>query len=119
MKRALLLASLILATAFPSFAQTTFYYPQVADGVLGGIVWRTTIFITNPAASGTGLATGSITFTKSDGTTFNLSFVNESGQPMGSGNTIGFQIAGGQTRKFISTGGQAYQGGYATVTSTA
>jgi hypothetical protein len=117
MKRALLVASLILASAFTSFAQNTFYYPQVADGVLGGVIWRTTIFLTNPASSGT--ASGNIEFTKSDGSAFVVAFRDQAGNTVGAGNSIPFQIGPGQTRKFVSSGASAYQGGYATVTSNA
>ena len=117
MKRAFFVVSLILAGALTSFAQTTFYYPQVADGVLNGVIWKTTIFLTNPAATGTSTASGVIEFTRSNGAPFTMSFTNESGQPAGSGNQIPFQIAGGQTRKYVSAGTAAYSGGWATVTS--
>ena len=117
MKRAFFVVSLILAGALTSFAQTTFYYPQVANGVLGGEIWKTTIFLTNPAPTNTSLASGVIEFTTSGGAAFNLSVISESGCPVGSGNMIPFQIAGGQTCKYQSTGAGGYSGGFATVTS--
>jgi len=99
-------------------AQTTFYFPQVANGVQGGgLSWKTTIFITNPAAAGSNTASGTITFTTSSGTAFNLSFVDSDGAAVGSGNTIPFQIAGGQTRQFVSSGGGDLASGFATVSS--
>jgi hypothetical protein len=123
MKRVLCACVFVFSVAATSFGQTTFYYPHVANGVLGGTVWKTTIFLTNPAATGTATASGTITFTKDDansnaaGSPFTISFIDENGNPTGSGNTLSFQIAGGQSRKFTSTGTGTYAGGFATVTS--
>src|SRR5262245_44911221 len=115
MKRAFLSLVFLLISAVICSAQTTSYFPQVADG--GG--WRTTLLITNPASNGSNLASVTITFTKSAGTAFNLSFVDSSGTPVGGGNTLGFQVAGGQTRKFVSIGaGAATDVGFGTMTST-
>src|SRR4030095_15272795 len=115
MKRAFLFLVFFFVSAMVCQAQTTLYFPQVADG--GG--WRTTILITNPAANGSNLASVTITFTKSNGTAFNLAFVDSSGTPVGGGNTLGLQVAGGQTRKFVSIGaGAATDVGFGTVTST-
>ena len=59
-----------------------------------------------------------VTFTKSSGAAFNLSFKDSSGTPVGGGSTLGFQVAGGQTRKFVSTGaGAATDVGFGTITS--
>jgi len=52
------------------------------------------------------------------GTAMNVNFVDETGAPAGSGNTIPFQIAGGGSKKFTSTGAGAFSGGFATVNST-
>jgi len=123
MKRVFLVCVLILSSAVISFGQNTFYFAHVVNGNAGG-VWKTTIFLTNPAVAGTATSSGSITLTQDNpslpaaGSAMNVSWVNESGQSVGSGNTIPFQIAGGQTRKFISTGTGAFAGGFATVTST-
>jgi len=125
MKRVVLTLLWIVTATVICSAQTIFYYPHIVNGVLGGVILKTTIFITNPAATGTGLASGSITFMKDDpvlsgpGTPFNLTFTDETGQPAGSGNTIPFQIAGGQTRKFTSSGAGTYAGGLAIVSSNA
>jgi hypothetical protein len=126
----------ILLVTVTSFGQTTFYYPHVVNGDLGGgLVWKTTIFLTNPAAMGTSTASGSITFMKehptnpaASGTPFAISFVDDQNQPVTSnGNTIPFQIAPGATLKLTSTGTGAYAnasqpngtggGGFAIVTS--
>src|SRR5262245_1347445 len=115
MKRAFLFLVFLFASAMVCSAQTTLYFPQVADG--GG--WRTTLLITNSAAPSTNLANVTITFTKSTGAAFNLSFVDSSGTPVGGGNTLGFQVAGGQTRKFVSIGASAATDvGFGTVTSS-
>src|SRR5438093_2060725 len=124
MKRIPLTVFWVLAVTVICSAQTTFYYPHVANGVLGANIWKTTIFLTNPAASGT--ASGTITFTKdtsvlgSAGSVFSsIAFVDQDGAPAGSGGTITFSIAGGQTRKYTSSGTGEYGGGFATVVTTA
>jgi hypothetical protein len=123
MKRVLLVCVFVVSFAAIASAQTTFYYPHVANGVLGGTVWKTTIFLTNPAAVNTATASGSITFFRDNsnpaaaGSAFNISVVDDAGNPVGSGNTVPFQIAGGQTRKFVTTGSGAYAGGFAVVSS--
>jgi len=100
MKRLPFVCVLIVASSALCFGQN-FYYPHVANGVLGGTVWKTTIFLINPAATGTATASGSVSFYRENatvsqaGSPFDISFVNEAGQPVGSGNTIPFQIAGG------------------------
>jgi hypothetical protein len=124
MKRALLSLLWILGVTSICSAQNTFYYPHIANGVLGGsTVWKTTIFLTNPASSGT--ATGTITFTRDNaiaggaGAPFStISFVDENGATS-TGATISFSIPGGATRKYTSTGGGEYGGGFATVSSSA
>jgi hypothetical protein len=125
MKRVVLLLVWILTATVICSAQTTFYYPHIVNGVLGNVVWKTTIFLTNPSPTGTALASGSVTFTRDNpvlsgaGSALNLSFTDETGQPAGSGNTIPFQIAGGQTKKFTSSGAGAFAGGFATVSANA
>lgn len=125
MKRFLVLCAFMIGSAVASFGQNTFYFPQIVNGPAGGI-WKTTIFLTNPAAAGTSTASGSITLTQdTGGTNLNgagapmaIGFVNGNGQAV-SGPVIAFQIAGGQTVKFQSTGTGSYTGGYAVVSASA
>ncbi len=120
MKRVFLTLVLILTATIVCSAQTTFYYPHVANGVLGNTVWKTTIFLTNPASSGT--ASGTVAFTKDNatagaaGSDFPIAFVDESGAS--STGTITFSIPGGAARKYTSTGAGAYAGGFATVSAS-
>src|SRR5215813_859722 len=124
MKRIPLIVLWVLAATVICSAQGTFYYPHVANGVLGANIWKTTIFLTNPAASGT--ASGTITFSQDNsnlgaaGSAFSsITFIDQDGAPAGSGGIITFSIPGGQTRKYTSGGTGAYGGGYATVTTSA
>jgi hypothetical protein len=120
MKRTVLILTWIFISTVLCSAQTTFYFPQIADGIQSdGITWKTTIFITNPAAAGTSTASGTITFTTSAGGPFSISFVDGSGATVGSGNTIPFSISGGQARKYVSSGSGALSVGYAVVNSSA
>jgi hypothetical protein len=98
-------------------AQAIFsYLPQIADGrQAGGIAWVTSIGITNPASSGT--ASGTITFTQDNGAPFNVSFTDQQGRVVGSGNRIPFQLAAGQTNFFSSTAAGPLTVGFATVAS--
>ncbi len=97
---------------------STFYFPQVADGIQAdGVSWKTTIFLANLAGDST--ADGTVTFTTSSGAPFNIGFVDSAGSPVSSGNTIPFSIAAGQSRKFVSTSSGALSIGYATVSSSA
>jgi hypothetical protein len=109
---------IVLATTLCS-AQTTLYLPQIADGQQGGFGWTTAVTITNPAAPGTSLATGTLSFTKDDGTAFNISLTDVLGAPVAvSGGNVPFQIAGGQTKLYVSIGtAPLITVGYATVTS--
>src|SRR5262245_49174462 len=99
MKRVILVSVLILFTASLSFGQSTFYFAHVVNGNSGG-VWKTTIFLTNPAAAGSAAVSGSVTLTKDDanpnglGTAMTVSFIDETGAPAGRGNTIPIQISG-------------------------
>src|SRR4029077_4583798 len=61
MKRVPLIVTWIFGTTLLASAQTSFFYPHVVDGVLGGTTWKTTIFVTNPSSA---TATGAITFTQ-------------------------------------------------------
>ena len=94
----------------------TFYFPQVADGTFAGGFFTTTIFVSNPASSGS--ANTTITFTNSAGDPFNLSFVDSNSEPIGSGNVVSISsLAGGQSRKIVSIAASAIAVGYATVSS--
>src|SRR3954465_8598866 len=107
MKRFSLIVFWVLTAAVLASAQTTGYFPQIADGVQGGgITWKTTIYVTNPAASGNSPASVSITFSASNGAPVVISFVDSAGAPAGTG-SLSFTISGGQTRKFVSTGAGA------------
>jgi len=121
MKRVLFVVLWILTASMICSAQATIYFPHIANGVLGSTVWKTTILLTNTAASGT--ASGTITFNQDNpnaglaGSPFNISFTDEAGTPtMG---TITFSIAPGQTKKYVSAGAGAYSPGFATATTTA
>jgi hypothetical protein len=128
MKRILLILFWILTATLVCSAQTTFIFPQVANGVLGANIWKTSIFLLNPAASGT--VSGTITFTQDNcpggdctgadpamaGAPFAISFTDENGTP--SSGTIAFSIPAGATKKYLSSGTGAYGGGFAVVSSS-
>jgi hypothetical protein len=119
MKKVMLAFCLMIAgSVICSAQQFTYYYPQIAAGAYEGGSWKTTIFITN-AVSGGGLASGTIMLTKSDGSPYNITFFDASGQAVGSGNTIPFQLGAGETRKFVTSGSEPLSTGYATVTANA
>src|SRR5262245_30468444 len=126
MKRILLVFAWIVTVSTFSSAQTIFF-PQVANGVQpDGTIWKTTIYLTNPAGVGGPSASGTITFTQENssdpsaaGQPFNITILDESGQGVGGVNPVPFAMAPGQSRKFISTGTGEYQSGFATVSSTA
>jgi hypothetical protein len=102
-------------------AQTVLYFPQFVDGaqnVNGDTGWISAMAISNPAAPGTPVASGTITLTQDNGTPMNMTLLDENGAP--AGNT--FQLAGGQTKFFLSAQSNAnglipFSSGYATVTS--
>jgi hypothetical protein len=101
-------------------AQTVLYFPQFVDGgqIAAGVGWISAIVVTNPAALGTPAASGTITLTNDNGTPLNLALLDENGQPAGST----FQLAGGQTKFFISPQSNSnnvlpFSSGFATLTS--
>jgi hypothetical protein len=96
-------------------AQPLLYLPQIADGQAGAVAWTTSIEITNPAS--TGVASGTLIFTQDNGAAFNISFTDQQGRMAGSGNTISFQLAAGQTSLFTSTAAGPLAVGFATLTS--
>ncbi len=115
MKRVLFTIIFVLAASAIGSAQSfTYYFPQIA----AGDSWRTTIFISNATAAGN--AVGSITFTKSDGSPFAANWVDEMGNNVsGGGNTIPFQLAAGQSRKYVAVGDLPLTVGYAMVSANA
>jgi hypothetical protein len=118
LKRVFISLLWFLTTAVVSSAQVTAYFPQVANGIQNdGVKWTTTIFVSNPAASGSSAATGTITFTASNGASLPISFVDSNGSPAGTG-TISFAVSGGQTRKFVSTGTGALSAGFGTLSAS-
>ena len=127
MKRAILTCLWVLLVTIVCSAQTTFYFPHIANGVQAAYVWKTTILLTNAAPAGGAAASGTITFLKDNqlnlsaaGSPFTtIEFVDQSGAPAGNGGTITFSIPPGETRKYTSTGSGDYSGGFATVMTTA
>jgi hypothetical protein len=115
MKRALFSFIILLAASAAASAQSfTYYFPQIA----AGDGWRTTIFVSNATASG--MASGSITFTKSDSSPFNANWTDEVGNNVSNGGSvISFQLAAGQSRKFVTVGDLPLTVGYAMVTANA
>jgi len=108
----------ILTTCFFCSAQNTVYFPQIANGfVTNGTVWITAIALTNTAAPGSATASGTITLTQDNGTPWAVAFNDEQNRPVANGSSIPFQVAGAQTRLFISTGAAPLNTGFATITS--
>jgi hypothetical protein len=114
MKRVLLVAFLVVAASSVASAQSfTYYFPQIA----AGDGWRTTLFVSNASA---GTASGLITFTKSDGSPFAANWLDEMGNNVTSGgNTIPFQLASGQSRKYTAVADLPLTVGYAMVSASA
>ena len=114
MKKVILSVACLLAFSPYLSAQTTFYFPQVADGG----VFTTTIFIANPSSSPTP-ANVTITFNDfadGDGNTIVPVFIDNQGQQFTG--SISLQLGGGKSRRLVSTAATAAVGvGFATVTS--
>ncbi len=119
MKRVSLIAAWMFGTTLLASAQTTFFYPHVVDGVLGGTVWKTTIFLTNPSSAPT---TGAITFTQDNtnplgaGSLWQLTLADETGVSTTS-NVFTFTLAAGASRKYVSSAKGSFVSGIATVTT--
>jgi hypothetical protein len=117
MKRIALIVSWMLGTALLASAQTSFFYPHVVDGVLGGTKWKTTIFLTNPTSAP---ATGSITFTQDNtnplaaGASWQLTLADETGVSTTS-NVFTFTLGPGASRKYVSSAAGGFVSGFATV----
>jgi len=116
MNRILPMLLWICLSAGMTFAQQTFYFPQIADGRDSGAPthWHTTIFLSNQSGA---LASGTVTLFQSGGSAMNISFVDDLGVPAAVANRITFQIPPGQTRKYTSVASGDLVVGYAVVTS--
>jgi hypothetical protein len=119
MQRVLLIVTWILGTSLLASAQTNFFYPHVVDGVLSGVTWKTTIFLTNPSS---GTATGSITFTQDNndpraaGAPWQITLADESGVTTTS-NVFTFALLPGASRKYVSSATGGLVSGFASVTT--
>src|SRR5688572_11151262 len=114
MRRTLFIVLFVLAASTVCSAQT-FYFPQVAIGAAAnGDSWTTTIFLSNAAAAA---ASGTITLTKSDGTTFHSNWRDEAGNLVASGGVITFQLGPSESRRFTSVVDIMLSTGFATVNS--
>lgn len=118
--------AMVLIWAFAAvtigYGQSTVYLPQVVGGFLSDTAWTSSIVVASGAAPGTGVTTGTITFTKDDGTPMNIApFLIDTSTlfPAGTGNTISFSLSGGGTRYYLMsvTPAGPFLQGYATVTS--
>jgi hypothetical protein len=109
--------AVLISAAICTAQSVTSYLADVVDGVSQTGGWITGIGVQNPATSGTTVVSGTFTFTQDNGTAFNISFRDENKSPVGSGNTVPFQIAPGQSRFFTSQAMQPVTSGYATITS--
>jgi hypothetical protein len=119
MKRVLFAFILVVTFSLVAPAQQyTYYFPQVASGTFAAGSWTTTIFLSNAASPGT-LASGTVTLNASDGSNWNLNFIDDIGRPVGSGNTIPFQLNSGEVRKYVSVANAPLNTGFATVTANA
>ncbi len=114
MKRVFTVIVFIFAASTFGWAQQfTYYFPQIAVGD----AWRTTIFLSNATTT---MASGSITFTRSDGSAFYANWVDERGNNLtNGGNTAAFQLAPGESRKLTALADIPLTTGYATVSANA
>lgn len=123
MKRVLWVLFCIFAITTICTAQSVLYFPQIVEGQAGGFVWGSGIILTNTAAPGTAVASGTLTLTKDDGTPWSLPLTDLQGNSLGSG-SVSFQLAGGQATLFLTPALADHQtdtlpltSGFATVTS--
>jgi len=118
MKRILWSFVWILSSFVFCSAQSTLYFPQIANGfAINGTIWVTAVGITNTAAPGSATASGTITLTQDNGSPWIVAFNDEQNRPVANGSSIPFQLSGGQTKLFVSTGAAPLNTGFATVTS--
>jgi hypothetical protein len=113
MKRIVFAVAFILAGTLVCSAQN-FYFPQVAVGVYDGGAWKTTIFLSNGRND---TASGTITFTKSDGTPFGSTWLDDAGNPISNGNVIAFQLGPAESRKFVAVADIPLTTGFASVSA--
>jgi hypothetical protein len=120
-KRILCTLVFMLCGAAVCSAQSVLQFPEFLDGTANrnSVVWASIIGLTNPAAPGSAMASGTITLTNDNGTPMNVALTDV--LTGSTGNT--FQLAGGQTKLFfsISTSAatpQPLNVGFATVTSS-
>jgi hypothetical protein len=113
MRRALLIILLVLATSAVCSAQT-FYFPQVAIGVFETGSWKTTIFVSNATGA---VASGTIVLSKSDGSPFLSTWLDEGGNLAGSGNMVPFTLGPSESRKYSSVADIPLSTGFATISS--
>src|SRR3954466_9895841 len=118
MNRLACIVAIVLLFAGATFAQTTVYFPQIANGMESGTGthWHTTVFIDN---QGTGTTSGAISLVNSDGTAMLASFVDESGEAAAHNGQIAFQLGPGQNHKYTSTASSPLQVGYGVLTANA
>jgi hypothetical protein len=120
MRRVSLIVTWIFGTALLASAQTSLFYPHVVDGVLGGTIWKTTIFLTNPSSAAT--ATGAITFTQDNtdpfaaGSSWQLTLADEAGVKTTS-TVFTFTLPPGASRKYVTSATGGFVSGFANVTT--
>jgi hypothetical protein len=120
MKRVLLIITLMLGTTLLASAQTSFFYPHVVDGVLGGTTWKTTIFLSNPSST---TAIGAVTFTQDNtnplaaGSPWLITLADETGVTTTS-SVFTFTLPAGGSRKYVSSAAGGFISGFASVMTT-
>jgi hypothetical protein len=119
MKRVPLIVIWILGSTLLASAQTSFFYPHVVDGVLGGTAWKTTIFLANSSSA---TATGAIAFTQDNtdpfaaGSAWPITLADETGVTATS-SVFTFILPPGAVRKFVSSATGGFMSGFASVTT--
>src|SRR5438477_4666134 len=82
MKRILWILFYILGATTICTAQSVLYFPQIVEGQGGGSVWGSAIILTNTAAQGTAVASGTLILTKDDGTLWSLPLMDLQGNSL-------------------------------------
>jgi hypothetical protein len=119
MKRVPLIVTWIFGATLLASAQTSFFYPHVVDGVVGGTTWKTTIFLTNPSSA---TATGAITFTQDNtnplaaGSSWQITLADETGLTTAS-SVFTFTLPPGASRRYVSSATGNFISGFAGVTT--
>ena len=95
---------------------TTVYLAEIGDGLLAPNRYlTTTIYVLNPDSSNS--TTITISFTGQDGGGLNLPFLDSNNNPANVGNTISTTLAGGESRRYVSSAAGGLVQGLAAVTS--